>query len=240
MRKASSIKDFDELLISNRAVDLLRKKSDTLPVSIKETDPLMRVILWGRQMIPTIKKRSVSQYMVELLKALNDLDLFRRDFSSLTLNIGRFYQDVFFGETTPHLVYFLSDFHTNEDYETYRCANWGDRVSVMGAIQNILEDSDSAYAVANYYGIDDGYSYFIKDIAKNIEQKPSTVYNRFKDSMDKIREHKNQLPELFGIENRVKTTIDPSKRPYYAYGFMENMRNHDKTGKEGLKLLAKL
>ena len=57
MKKASSIKDFDQLLMSDYNVDLLRRKADTLlPVSNLETEPLAKLILWGRQILPDIRE----------------------------------------------------------------------------------------------------------------------------------------------------------------------------------------
>jgi len=240
MKKASLIKDFDQLLMSDYNVDLLRRKADTLlPVSNLETEPLAKLILWGRQILPDIKE-TTSKYILEFLKTLDELELIRHDFKPISLNLGRFYQDVFFGETTPYLVYFLSDFKTNRAYETYRNASWGDCVAVIGAIESIVEDNDMTQLVANYYGLKDGYSYYLKDIGQDIKMKAGRTYAQFRKAMEKIRDNKDSLPQLFNVEKRIPAVINPGKRPYYMYSFMENKRNHDKTGRKGLDILAAL
>lgn len=239
MRKAEEFKSFSDLFISERAIDLLNRKSSTIPASIEETDTVQKMILWGRQILPDLKENT-SKYIVEFLKALDECDLLRHDFTTVSLNIGRLYQDVYFGETTPYLVFCLSDFHTNRAYERYQVASWGDSVYLTGAIESIISDSDAAYAVISYYGITDGVCYTIEEIAKQLDLKWNDVYNRFRKSMDILRDNKGQLPELFRIEHRTKARIDPSKRPYYMYSYIENKRNHDNTGNSAFKLLATL
>ena len=239
MNRASEFNTFGDLDISDRAADLLRRKNDTIPAYIQEKEPLMRMILWGRQILPTLTK-DTSLYIVELLKGLKEYSLLRRDFTLFSFAMGRFYQDIFWGETTPHLVHSLLEFRTNEEYENYPCASEDDREALKKAIKDIVDDDMSADLLVKYYGIEDGCYYGIKDLTEIFDLGPGEIKARIRHSLLMVRRSRDKLPKIFGIENRVKARLDPRKRPYYAKCVMECRKDYDFTGEKAIALLETL
>ena len=236
--KAFSFKDLKSLGVSQKTIECLIKRDERTKLN-GETDMVQRLILWGRQILPDINQQT-AQYVIEFLKALDGHSLIRHDFSCLSLNIGRFYRDVFFGETTPYLVHRLVDFKTNEAYETYLNTSWGDLVDVSGAIQSIIPDKTTADSIIRYYGLEDGIPRTMKEIDESLGFKPGLTFARIHKAIPIIRKNKGRLPELFGIENRVPADMNLIGKPFYEFSYGDPLMYRDKTGRKALELLYTL
>ena len=238
LAKASSFKDLESLDLTKKTIEFLIKRDNRVKFN-DETDMVQRLILWGRQILPDINQKTV-QYVIEFLKALDEHSLIRHDFSCLSLNIGRFYRDIFFGETTPYLVHRLVDFKANEAYEKYLNTSWGDLVDVSGAIQSIIPDKTTADSIILYYGLEDGLPRTMKEIDESLGFKPGLSYARIHKAIPIIRKNKGRLPELFGIENRVPADMNLIGKPFYEFSYGDPLMYRDKTGRKALELLYTL
>ncbi len=143
-------------------------------------------------------------------------------------------------KTTPYLVYRLTDFRTNEAYETYKNTSWGDYTNLLGAIQAILDDDVVAQSIILYYGLEDGAPHTLKEVDERVGARLGASFIRVRNGMAKIKGHKEMLPELFGIKDRVSTTVGHSGRPFYEFAYGDPLMYRDKTGRKALELLKTL
>ncbi len=187
VKKASNLKNLNELRLSERARKLIERKMEIEGLSLEG------IVFEGRKMaydLYTGGTKKAPKYMMELVVDLEYAGYIRpgSDFETL-FHFGELYQDVF----QRSFVVSVGDLD-NETYESLEVVE-GSFDDALAAIWYIIQIAREYRILIDYYGLK-GRKYGEEEISERNKVSPEKIKFYLWRSLKKLKYHNEKLPSI--------------------------------------------